>query len=171
LLGKTNTYKAPKVKLGANIALSDSDLMVLLSEPDSIKAAILTNFATQVTPVRFLVTTASFLKECATAEDIADRWVTFFNALGIDDEPANWTKFYHAMLKKAIVLKELQDVKVIQLPPDDKELLQLIATHPSFKKMLVKAEGMKVVVYASHYKAFVNLLKEMGYLISISITG
>ena len=52
-----------------------------------------------------------------------------------------------------------------QLSQNDKEMIHLVAKDPVLKQLVIKAEGLIIIVMKKDQAKFKNRLKEFGYLL------
>lgn len=148
----------------AELSLSNDDLMVLLDKADEGRASVLRFYAQEISSRRFLVNSEAFLKNCKSVEELEERIDNFRRLANQPKLPPNWNAFFNELKQRVISMEPLEDVFIYQLPLDNKPLQHLVATHPEFRKIAEKAEGMKILVAKKNLRKFKSLLKTHGYL-------
>ena len=57
------------------------------------------------------------------------------------------------------------DFRVYTLPADDRELQRLMVTDPQLRQLVIRAEGLRILVRTIDLTKFRNRLKALGYLL------
>jgi hypothetical protein len=167
LLGIEKDYEVKiEATKEATITVSDTDMMVLLDQEDMVKSKVLAQYAETISPRRYQVTSASFLQGCNSHNDLLDRINNFKMAVGKNTLPPHWEDFFQSLLQRIVSLKPLAKIHIFQLPASNKNLQRLVGSHPDFRNIVQKAEGMRILVEEGNMRKFKQLLKDHGYLLT-----
>jgi hypothetical protein len=86
--------------------------------------------------------------------------------VGIKKLPDNWEAFFQLLQQRAESINNVTETyDIFELDKEDKELIRLIAQDRDFQKIVIKAEGFRVIVYKDKVSAFRTKLREYGYLL------
>jgi len=164
LSGLTKQYTKPiQEEKRAEIILDTNRLIITLHGEDRLISMILENFATQIGENRYKVDYSSFLKECASKEDIKRR-IKLFKIEIASKPPQVWLDFFDRVLARVHPLTPQEALKVFKLSPD-KELIHLVATDSILKQYILKADDFHIIVEQNNFPKVKQRLESLGYLI------
>ncbi len=163
IFGKTQSYDAPVSK--STISLSDDSLTITIDEKDTTAAIILEPYTERVSPKRFRTNSGLFLKDVKNKSDLENK-IGMFKQSFEQELPQNWQNFFKELLQKIDPLNKVSNLIVFHVPPDNKELLRLIAKDSKLQDLCLKAEGYHVILTKKNLPKFKNRLREFGYLIT-----
>ncbi|MEL6864767.1 MAG: hypothetical protein AAFP19_10120 [Bacteroidota bacterium] len=165
IFGRSKTY-SPRVALHqTNYTLSASSLMLISETYDRNVAQLAEPFMEQVAPNRFRTSAEIFLKGCKNQQELKQK-IQLFKKTILAELPTNWTTFFESLEQKINPLKPINQVRVFQIPEENKDLLQLIIRDPILKKLVYKAEDFHLLVLKKNYPNFRKRLQAFGYLLS-----
>jgi hypothetical protein len=115
----------------------------------------------RMTSSSYLVDYESFLRGCSTPHDVENR-ITYFRSHILEKPPALWESFFQSVLARMEPLKEVNDMRIFKITPDQ-ALIKHLTTDPVLKKHVIKAENYHVMVKAKAYVKVKKVLRELGY--------
>lgn len=163
--GFSDSYDASGINPDTKITLSPDTLLITTEETDTSAAAILEPYTERLGANRFRTDNQIFLKNIRTKKELDGKIALFKQIIG-DELPPNWTAFFQDMLHKINPFEPVEVAAILQIPTDNKALIQLIAQDPVLKSLIVKAEGYMIVVPKGNYAAMKRRLQEFGYLLT-----
>lgn len=164
-LGLSEEYEVPKQEHTAYFEL-DPDRLIIRSlvEPNPY-AQLLLDTSVVISRNRFETSAQSFLAHCASRSDVEEK-IGIFRQFVSDELPPLWKQFFDSLLQHCNPLKkERSDYYVYSLSPDNTDLVRLLTSTPSLRKLFVRAEGYLILVKKDDQKKFVDELKKYGYLL------
>lgn len=117
---------------------------------------------------RWIVTPASFMRECSSQEDI-DAIVSDFKKYICQNPTQGWIDFFKKMsgnIGSGVCSAVGTSYIVYSINSDNKDLLEYIARTPGFAEIAIKAEGYKLVVRIKDKDRFIALLRRGGFVIN-----
>ena len=163
--GQRTHYKAPEEISHSKIELSSDSLTIISDKNDPTAAVVLEPYTEKVTPNRFKTDFSIFLNGISNQKELTDK-VNLFKQSVTEDLPPNWLTFFEQLHQKIDPLKKIPSMIVYQIPPDNPELIKLIARDAILKDLCNKAEGYHILVTKKNLPAFKARLREFGYLMS-----
>jgi hypothetical protein len=163
--GFSDSYDASKLAPDTKITLSPDTLLITTEETDNSAAAILDPYTERIGANRFRTDNQIFLKNIRSKKELEGKIALFKQIIG-EDLPPNWAAFFQDMLHKINPFEPVEVAAILQIPTDNKALIQLIAQDPVLKTLIVKAEGYMIVVPKGNYAAMKRRLQEFGYLLT-----
>ena len=157
--------KRPEAQKHNFETIADSNLLLVTFKGLSLERKLfLTQIGDPMGPERFKISEASFIRGCTSPAEIHSR-IERFKKL-IEPEPSErWITFF-ATLEQRSTLFAHGEAVLLYTFPDDPLIRKMFATEPAFIKILIKAEGNRVVIRKKDQKQFAKLLAEHGYLYS-----
>lgn len=166
-LGVTQKYEAAQANDKPLFQLDDQHLIVrdLASEGNNPSLPILQELSHSIGGGRYEVTPQTFLTCCASRTDV-ERRVKNFRDFICAKPPAVWRDFF-AMIESRCHPLTLShtDFRVYTLPADDRDLQRLMVTDPQLRQLVIRAEGLRILVRTNDLTKFSNRLKALGYLL------
>lgn len=163
LLGLSKDYDLNLEIKEAEIALDDQRLIINLDRQDTLKSLFLDSIADRITDTCFTVNYNSFLKSCASKEDIKQK-IRMFRENISSNPPKIWKEFINEIMNKINPMTEEKSMKVYKLKQND-ELISLIAQDEFLKKYILKAEDFHIIIDSNNLKQVKSRLEEFGYLL------
>lgn len=163
--GFSKTYDATNLAPDTTIMLSPDTLLITTEETDTSAAALLEPYTERLGANRFRTDNQIFLKNIRSKKELEGKIALFKQIIG-SELPPNWAAFFQDMLHKINPFEPVEVAAILQIPTDNKALIQLIAQDPMLKSLIVKAEGYMIVVPKGNYAAMKRRLQEFGYLLT-----
>lgn len=165
ICGLTKQYDASGIKSETKITLSPDTLLILTEEKDSSAASILEPYTERLGANRFRTDSRLFLNNIRSKKELEAKIILFKQIIG-DELPPNWRAFFADLLHKINPFEPIEDAKVLQIPPENKDLARLVAQDPVLRSLVIKAEGFTIIVPKGNYAAMKRRLQEFGYLLT-----
>ncbi|MGB1240938.1 MAG: hypothetical protein ACPG49_00345 [Chitinophagales bacterium] len=160
------TYTPPKESQTRPLVLSEDSLMILSDKNDTTAPILLQNFTQRVGANRYQTDAATFLKDCQHANQIEEK-IDLFRQTISSKFPQNWETFFEGLLQNINPFKNVSEEYILlQLPTDNRNLIQLIAQDSVLKKYVLKGEQFHIFVSKSNLSKFKTRLKEFGIFLS-----
>jgi hypothetical protein len=113
-------------------------------------------------PERYKINEASFIRGCSNPLELHSR-IERFKKL-IDPNPSErWISFFETLEQRAMLFSSGEEV-VLYAFPDDPAIRKMFTSEPAFSRILIRAEGNRIVIRKKDQKLFARLLTEHGYL-------
>lgn len=167
LTGLMQTYEPPTIDTAnAPGFLLDDTTLTIYSEPGNNLDTLMNQFAEQIGPRRFALTTQSFLRNCNVPEDVTAK-IDEFKRLLPREIPPLWNAFFDMLKKKSRSVKRepVSGYYLFRIPSDDKELQRLLSTASEIRQYVIKAENYMILVKTEYYSRLKQLLKRHGYIL------
>ena len=165
VLGISDTYEASENVSKSSIELSDKSLTIVIDEADHTAPILLRPYAQRASPNRYKTSFSYFLSFVSDKKTLEDK-ITLFKQTVKADIPENWNQFFDDLRKKIDPVKKLFGYNIFQIPPNNKDLMGLIAKDAILQKLCLKAEGYHIIIKNSDLNKFKNRLQEFGYLMT-----
>ena len=163
---RVKQLKIEMQKVDDGLVFDPDTLMFTIRDTNSPNLALLDDLADKVTTNRYKVTQTSLLRDCKTHAELSARVERLQKyLLGGDKSPVLErliSKLYKGVNKVHVTTG--QQYICMDVDPNDKELHQFLISTPIIRKNTLRVEGWKLLVKKSFYSAFINKLKEAGYL-------
>lgn len=92
--------------------------------------------------------------------------IKFFNDFICPNPPSIWQDFFQTLKQRCKPLKNSNSTYILQeFDPENKDLARLLASDPDIRKLIILAEGYRILVCESDFNKFATLMKERGYLV------
>ncbi len=163
LSGRTKIYNPPQTEDKAEIQLLGDSLNILSDKPSQTVDVLLESFTVKVGSSRYKTDFATFMKGVRNADDLEAK-ISLFRQTVSSDLPPNWQAFFNTLKLKCDPLQTLEPHVAYQLSREDQEMISLVAKDPVLKQLVIKAEGLIILVMKKDLTKFKNRLKEFGYL-------
>ena len=166
IFGRTTRAYVPKVNTATQELRFDEQSLLIFCDPEHVVAeTILANYAERVSPTRFRVTPETFLKDCKTKQQLLSK-ISLFCTSVAPDLPDNWQAFFDDLTGKADPLSAVTNMVTYSISPNNQPLIRALAQDAVLKTMVVKAEGLRILVANDNLARFRSRLRELGYLMS-----
>lgn len=165
VMGIDKSYQVPKVDDVVYFE-ADPDHLVLRSlvEPNPYEP-ILKDFARPIGSKRFVVDNASFLSGCNSFTDVKRRVDIFRQVLAATELPPNWESFLHRMLMADQGIDSVSGFVVYELDPECSDLIDALVTDSELRRIVVRAEGYRILVDRKNLPDLRRCLARYGYLV------
>ena len=164
-LGVTEEYEVPEQEHIAYFEL-DPDRLIIRSlvEPNPY-AQLLLDTSVAISRNRFETSAQSFLAHCVSRSDVEEK-IGIFRQFVSKELPPLWKQFFDSLLQHCNPLaSDRTNYQIYRLSPDNTDLLRLLTSTPSLRKLFVRAEGYLILVKKDDQKRFTDELKKYGYLL------
>ncbi len=185
LLGRTNTYSAPKSSSSGDknvgkLVLDEYRLLATLTGANPMLEAALPTFmrlmgnstgkagtiaATDSGSRLYVMDSASFLKDCSSKDDVLEKIDLFKKRVGTTF-PAIWDTFFEEMLAKVEPLEEQFEYRVFSIKPN-RDLMRLLSTDELLKDLVLRAEGHRILIKEDDIPKVKKRLEKFGYLTAL----
>ena len=165
LLLNDKNYEPPKFDVLPEPVFSPDSLTITAHFEDKSAAIMFKNYTQKKLGENVFFTNAGiFMQHCVTLVDLKNK-IERFKAMSKNMViPPNWHQFFDTMVAKANPFKDADAHRLIQIPPENTELVSLIARDAELKKYVIKAEAFYIVVFKKHESDVKKRLKELSYL-------
>lgn len=173
LLGRSGEYNAFQTKQVAEgvLMLDEHRLIAKLSAKNSLLELQLQDFMRPLASVEqsngailYKMDYASFLKDCRDRVDVATKIAQFKSEISAKLPPV-WERFFGEVLHRIEPFTEEKQYRVFTLSPS-LDLMRLLTQDDVLKKVIIKAEGYKILVSKHDITTLRKRLEKHGYLFS-----
>lgn len=161
VLGMKKEYAVDLEKRSAEILVDEGRLTLSIIGEDPVKRLALDTVGRRMTSTSYRVDYESFLKDCSTPGDVKNR-ITYFRSHISNEPPPLWESFFQSVLARMEPFKEIPDMRVFKITPDQR-LIQHLTTDPILKKHVIRAENYQVMVPNKAYAKVKKVLRDLGY--------
>ncbi len=160
--GLVEEYIEPDLEQSTTtISLSERRLIITLKGDDPIKRFMVEGIAKKQTEQLYQFDYETLYKGAKTSEEITEKLASLF-AMTEGEVPQNWTVLQESITKRLNPLQQRTAYAVLELNHDI-ELLKILATDTTLKKLIIKAENYMLVVKKSDIAAVRQRLRKYGY--------
>jgi len=161
--GLTQTYEAP-VAHDEKILLDEQHLFISYTGNNQPLLTILEKVARKAGEHLFKVDYETLLGDCNSSQEVTAK-LNMFKQLLSANPPRLWQDFFEAVKTKNLSLPALNaDYQLFELP-QNKDLIQLMASDAFLKKHIIKAERYHIIIPKSSISKVKSYLKKFGFLI------
>jgi len=165
IIGLTDSYSAPLEQKVKMFELDTEHLIIRSVNPGNPYESLLFDTAVPIGGGRFKMSPESFLSKCKNKKDVQEK-TQFFKDYICGELPPLWESFFDSIKKRCNPFySENRQFYLLKLDASDKKLASLLSTDETLKKIIVKAEGYRILVSKEDYPAFEQRLKQYGYLV------
>lgn len=165
VLGIDKKYEAPSSQSETAFSLDADRLIIHSLGDDNPYESLLLDTAEPIGHGKFRTTPESFLRNCKNANDVTEK-LKFFEDYIDGNPPEVWKEFFAEIRRRCKPLDTVsENYRLLQLKPQDKELVDLLTTDPSIRRLVILAEGYRFLVKAGDFPTLVSLLKQHSYLL------
>ncbi len=162
------TEKRPEAKKREFETIADSNLLLVTFKGLSLERRL---FLEQIGDVmgseRYKISEVSFIRGCSNPSDIRSR-IEKFKQL-IEANPSDrWLSFF-AMVEQRSTLFAHGEAVLLYTFPDDAAIRKMFALDPAFRKIIIRAEGNRIVIKRKEQALFKKLLAAHGYLNTLDL--
>jgi len=160
--GIIDEYDEPEsVQSEAMITLNDQRLLIALKGDDPIKQFVVESLAIKRTEILYQFDYESLYKGAKSAADVKVKLTALFK-IAEGDIPENWKALETEVTSRLNPLKQRTTYVVLELNHDI-DLLKVLATDATLKKMIIKAENYMIVAKKTDVSAIKQRLRKYGY--------
>lgn len=157
------TDERPKAKKQQFETIADSNLLLVTFKGLSLERRLfLEQIGDAMGSERYKISEVSFIRGCADPSEIRSRIEKFKNL--IEPDPSErWLTFFTMVEQRATLFAHGENVLLYTFP-DDAAIRKMFAQEPAFRKIILRAEGNRIVIKKKEQALFKRLLAEHGYL-------
>ncbi len=143
--------------------ITDDELLLVTFRGKSLERKLfLEQIGQQLGEERFRISETTFVRGCKNLPEIEAR-IERFKKLLNPTPSARWLAFFQTIRNRAVVFTGPQPCFMFDLPSDP-ALKQHILDDPQLRKLLIRAEGNRIVIRFENLKILQKLLVQKGYL-------
>ncbi|HKL58592.1 MAG TPA: hypothetical protein VJ863_01755 [Sphaerochaeta sp.] len=162
------TDERPEAKKQEFETIADSDLLLVTFKGLSLERRLfLEQIGDAMGSERYKISEVSFIRGCANPSDIRSR-IEKFKKLIEPDPSERWLTFF-AMVEQRSTLFAHGEAVLLYTFPDDAAIRKMFALEPAFRKIIIRAEGNRIVIKRKEQALFKKLLAAHGYLNTLDI--
>jgi hypothetical protein len=165
VFGLVKDYTPPSIPSETSFFFDEKDPIIRVEGNVALADTIMANYAVKVSENRYQFSPEKFLKDCKTTKNLEDKIGIFKQAIN-KILPVFWEEYLKQLVENSKVVKNLSKVEVYRLPANRKELHLIVAQDIELRKLVIKAEQFHVLVYEENKLAFVQRMKELGFLVN-----
>ena len=167
ILGLTESFELSSEKT-AEYEIFEDRLVVRCVSKEKVADTLLTDVMEPLGGGRYVMTEASFLKNCRSGIEI-DSKISFFKSVVSPKNalPDIWQDFFKKVKAKSGGLSacSLATYVLYKIDPSRKDLLQAFSTDSYILAHTIKVEGYKVLIEKNHLSIIFAKLRSLGFLI------
>jgi len=157
------TDQRPEIKKQEFETIADSNLLLVTFKGLSLERKLfLEQIGDPMGTERYKISEASFIRGCANPSDIHSR-IERFKKLIEADPSERWLSFFSMVEQRATLFAHGEAVLLYTFP-DDAAIRKMFANDPAFSKIIIRAEGNRIVIKKKEQELFRKLLAGHGYL-------
>lgn len=157
------TDERPQARKEEFETIADTNLLLVTFKGLSLERRLfLEQIGDAMGSERYKISEASFIRGCTDPSDIQTR-IERFKSLIEPDPSERWLSFFSMVEKKATLFAYGQPVLLYTFP-DDSAIRKMFALDPAFRKIIIRAEGNRIVIQEKDQALFRKLLAGQGYL-------
>lgn len=143
----------------------DPDRLIITVLDEKVLKFLKASVGQQITSTRIEVNTKTFMRKIDSARDLNERIKTLAQMGSISKFPHVWQLFFESLKDKfnAIKYQSLKDYVMFEITSSDAGLLQLLVSNSEISKLIIPAEGRRILVRNNDIKALNNILAAYGY--------
>jgi hypothetical protein len=143
--------------------ITDDELLLVTFRGHSLERKLfLEQIGQHLGEERYRISETTFVQGCKNVAEITKR-VERFKAL-VDPRPSpRWMAFFDTVESRSLAFALPQACLLYNLPPDP-ALKKMLMEDPQMRKLVIRAEGNRIVVKVDDRKAFQKLLLKQGFL-------
>ena len=155
----------PVLALPRVVHLSSHSEIATVTGDSSRAESLLGRIGYPLTPGAYRLTGESFISGCTSPAELGEL-IQGLTRIAQDPLPEKWIRFFASLRERLLHLPALPDPVVLSLPPND-ELAALLLNTPESRKILIPAEGRRIIVERKNLGDLKKLLARYGYLAEI----
>lgn len=165
VFGKKDSYKFDvQQKKEPKFDIDNERLIIRSISDNNPFTSFINDIAVGIGANRFQVSSKTMLSSCSSQKDL-DEKIGLFKRLVCDDLPQNWQDFFNELRQRIKPLKSASNYHIFEIDKNNKPLIELISNDAEIRKLIIKAEGYRILVDTSKYDSFKKLMKSKGYII------
>jgi len=145
------------------LLLSSYSLDVTVENESNLSELFLVNIATKISSNKYKTDIKTFVQQINSHKEFLNIKEAFINKA--QSVPQNWLDFFSLLERRIAALKSVTSSAILIKIPNDKAIIQLIATNQKLKQKIIKADNLHIVVLKEDIQAVKTILKEQGIII------
>lgn len=147
------------------VELDSERLIVTLLGESPIKTMILEKIGNRISDKAFIINEKSFYRTTDCIKELEDK-IELFKAKISNNLPENWKNFFDSISRRKDMIKLEENYKIFKLT-EDKELLGIFKTDKRLSQLVLKAEGLHIIIKNENVENLKEILKEYNFLLDI----
>ena len=166
VLRVTDTYSPPRHEHREFFALDDQHLILRSLSDDNPYLPLLSETAEYIGAHRYRMSPDSFLNSCSNETDVNNR-IQQFRQFICAEPPKIWEDFFAEIRRHVHPLSPLDagDYRLYTIDSHNQPLIDLLTSDVELRRLVIRAEGFRILVSRSNHRKFVARLKTFGYLL------
>ncbi len=145
------------------LLLNSYSLDIVVENESNLSELFLANITTKISQNKYKTDTKTFTQQISSNKEFLSIKETFVSKTV--SVPQNWLDFFSLLERRIVSLKQVTSSAILIKIPNDKEIVQLIATNQKLKQKIIKADNLHIVVLKENLQAVKIILKEQGIII------
>ena len=112
-----------------------------------------------------MVTPETFLSRCRSVSDVNSRLELFRQTVAVK-LPPNWEEFLQRMSRAHRSIREVGGYSVYKIDQSESALVEALTSDSELRRLVIRAEGYRILVASDDKEAFEKRLLRYGYLVS-----
>ena len=165
-LGLKENYTLPQNKDEKLFDLDPDRLIIRSLKENNPFSTLLADTCIPIGNGRYRADAPTLLSHCETKQDVEDK-INFFKRYISGELPPTWSEFFENILQRCKPLEEqdAKDYHIFTISEKNKPLIQLIASDPILKQLVLRAQNHHLLVHRKNYERFEKRLISLGYLL------
>ena len=165
VMGLDESYQARPGEIVQYFELDAERLIIRALGDDNPYEGLLKEFANPIGARRYVVTPETFLSRCRSVSDVNSRLELFRQTVAVK-LPPNWEEFLQRMSRAHRSIREVGGYSVYKIDQSESELVEALTSDSELRRLVIRAEGYRILVASDDKEAFEKRLLRYGYLIS-----
>ena len=146
-----------------NLLLSGYSLEISVENESNLSELFLVNIATKIGQNKYKTDIKTFTQKMSSHKEFIHIKEAFLDKTDII--PQNWLDFFSLLERRIEALNQVTNSAILIKIPNDKEIIELIATNQKLKQKIIKADNLHIVVLKENLQVVKAIFKELGIII------
>ncbi|MBD5271087.1 MAG: hypothetical protein HDS40_02380 [Bacteroides sp.] len=165
VMGLDESYQARPGEIVQYFELDAERLIIRALGDDNPYEGLLKEFANPIGARRYVVTPETFLSRCRSVSDVNSRLELFRQTVAVK-LPPNWEEFLQRMSRAHRSIREVGGYSVYKIDQSESALVEALTSDSELRRLVIRAEGYRILVASDDKEAFEKRLLRYGYLVS-----
>lgn len=165
VMGLDESYQARPGEIVQYFELDAERLIIRTLGDDNPYEGLLKEFANPIGARRYVVTPETFLSRCRSVSDVNSRLELFRQTVAVK-LPPNWEEFLQRMSRAHRSIREVGGYSVYKIDQSESALVEALTSDSELRRLVIRAEGYRILVASDDKEAFEKRLLRYGYLVS-----
>ena len=165
VMGLDESYQARPGEIVQYFELDAERLIIRALGDDNPYEGLLKEFANPIGARRYVVTPETFLSRCRSVSDVNSRLELFRQTVAVK-LPPNWEEFLQRMSRAHRCIREVGGYSVYKIDQSESALVEALTSDSELRRLVIRAEGYRILVASDDKEAFEKRLLRYGYLVS-----